>query len=394
MDKNFSPKSQAHHLAFKGGPVFHLLQRLRKANRIFNLLPSHIWIVAFLAWLPLFPLILFNSAIFQTAQIPFIFDIELHIRLLLVVPILIAAEKYVQNKLSPLVDEFISSGLIGQNLLPDYEEIIKSTGRLLNSRIIEITLLILAFTVLHIFWLSGLTPEVSTWYAVRNESSTIFSPAGYWYSFISLPLLRFLLLRWYFRVFVWYRFLWKVSRLPLKINSLHPDNVGGLGILDDKLLAMLPIWFCHSLFLSALIANRIWHAGASLSHFVPEIIALLILLLIVILLPVTFFMPALFKNKNNCLIQFGGLAGSYVEQFWMKWIEGNKNNPELLGNSDVQALADFGSSYENVLNTRTLIVRREILIGVVIALVLPLLPLLLFIYPADEILKRLIRIIL
>lgn len=395
MGKNNNQIILTEYLTFKGGPIFHFFQYVRSRSRILTYLPGQIWIVALLAWLPLLPLILLNTDLFDNAQIPFIFDIELHLRLLLVVPLLIAAEKYAHGKLSPLVEEFISSGLIATEQLSDYQEILKSTNRLLNSYVVEILILISTVTILHLFWVTDLTPEVSTWYAIKTGASTVFSPAGYWYAFISLPLLRFLLLRWYFRIFVWYRFLWKVSRLPLKINSLHPDKVGGLGILDDKLLGMLPVWVCHSLFLSALIANRIWHANASLTQFIPEIIALLLILLIVILLPVTFFMPALFKNKTSSLIKFGSFAGNYVEQFWSKWVSNDQHrqNSDLLGNSDIQALADFGSSYDNVLNTRILIVRKDILVGLVIALAAPLLPLALFIYPADEIIKRLIYVI-
>jgi hypothetical protein len=34
--------------------------------------------------------------------------------------------------------------------------------------------------------------------------------------------LQFLLLRWYVRFFIWYRFLWRVSRLNLHLVPIHP----------------------------------------------------------------------------------------------------------------------------------------------------------------------------
>lgn len=382
-------------LTFNGGLFFNLLAKVSGHSKALNLLTSQIWFISIIAWLPLFPLILFNQDLFNNVQISFLLDIELHSRLLLVVPLLIVAEKFVQNKLSPVAEELIFTGLIPHEHLLDYQKILDSTNRLLNSYLVEALILISSFVILPLIWLTEIHSAGSSWYAVREGTRTIFSPAGYWYIFVSLPLLRFLLLRWYFRIFVWYRFLWKVSRLPLKINSLHPDQVGGLGILENKLLGMLPIWFCHSIILSSLIANRIWYAGASLTQFLPEIVTLLLIQVAIILLPVAFFIPALLKNKNKSLIKFSSYAGSYVDAFWSKWVSADqfRHHPELLGNPDIQTLADFGSSYDNLLNSRVLIVRKEIFIVLVILLVIPFVPLALFIYPADEILKRLLRIV-
>ena len=43
-------------------------------------------------------------------------------------------------------------------------------------------------------------------------------PVGGWAA-VSLPLFQFLLLRWYFRLFIWARFLWQVSRIELKDHA-------------------------------------------------------------------------------------------------------------------------------------------------------------------------------
>ena len=33
-----------------------------------------------------------------------------------------------------------------------------------------------------------------------------------WFGYVSLPIFQFLLFRWYFRLAIWARFLWQVSR--------------------------------------------------------------------------------------------------------------------------------------------------------------------------------------
>jgi len=35
------------------------------------------------------------------------------------------------------------------------------------------------------------------------------SLSGVWYGYVSLPVFQFLLMRWYFRIFIWSRFLCK-----------------------------------------------------------------------------------------------------------------------------------------------------------------------------------------
>ena len=54
---------------------------------------------------------------------------------------------------------------------------------------------------------------------------------------MSLPIFQFLLCRWYFRLFIWARFLWQVSRIDLSLVPTHPDRVGGLGFLSDTVYA-------------------------------------------------------------------------------------------------------------------------------------------------------------
>jgi hypothetical protein len=96
-----------------------------------------------------------------------------------------------------------------------------------NSIVAEILLLALAFTVGSWLWRTYVTLDVATWYAVPGEGSLALTWAGYWYVYVSLPIARVLLFRWYFRLFIWYMFLWRVSRLRLRLNPLHPDRAGG-----------------------------------------------------------------------------------------------------------------------------------------------------------------------
>jgi len=48
---------------------------------------------------------------------------------------------------------------------------------------------------------------------------------------VSLLVLQFLVVRWYFRFFVWARFLRQMSRTQLHLEPTHPDGTAGLHFL-------------------------------------------------------------------------------------------------------------------------------------------------------------------
>ena len=68
-----------------------------------------------------------------------------------------------------------------------------------------------------------------------------FSFAGMWYGYVSLPIYQFLLVRWYYRIFIWTRFLRQVSRIELSLIPTHPDRVGGLGFLPNIVYGFMPV---------------------------------------------------------------------------------------------------------------------------------------------------------
>src|SRR5262249_7427672 len=138
-----------------------------------------------------------------------------------------------------------------------FDEIVASAMRLRNSVLFEVLLLIFVFTVGNWVWRQGISLSISTWYSAQEGAQRSLTPAGYWYVFVSLPIFRFIMYRWYFRLFIWYRFLWQVRRLPLRLNLYHPDRVGGLGFLTASLPGFAPVLLAQTIALSGVILERI-----------------------------------------------------------------------------------------------------------------------------------------
>jgi hypothetical protein len=78
------------------------------------------------------------------------------------------------------------------------------------------------------------------------DATNHLSLAGYWYVLVALPIFQFLLLRWIYRMFNWSLFLWKASRLDLRLSAARPDAAGGLGFLGKSPIPFGTITFALS----------------------------------------------------------------------------------------------------------------------------------------------------
>ncbi len=169
---------------------------------------------------------------------------------------------------------------------------------------------------------------------------------------MSLPLFQFLLIRWYFRLFLWARFLWHVSRLELQLVPTHPDRCGGLGFLSSIVYAFTPVLLAQGVVLAGMIAGRIFYAGAQLPQFKVDLIGLAAVMVLAVLAPLLVFGPHLERAKRAGLREYGTLAQRYVREYDHKWLRGTPPDEPFVGSADIQSLADLGNSFDVVKEMR------------------------------------------
>jgi hypothetical protein len=321
-------------------------------------------------------------------------DADVHVRFLAAIPLLIIAELIVHRRMVAVVRQFIERDIIAPEDRARFEQIIASTMHLRNSIAIEVALLLFCFGVGHWVWRGQVALSVPTWYSVKSDGAIVLSKAGYWYAFVSLPIFRFLLFRWYFRIALWYRFLWQVRGLPLQLNLYHPDRAGGLGFLAGSVSAFSPVLFAQTTLISGVIADRIWHTGANLAAFKVEIAGALAFLMLLVVAPLAFFVTHLNKARRVANREFGILSSRYVNGFRTKWIKHDTREDEpLLGTPDIQSLADLGSSFKTVSEIRLFPFGKETVLRLLGVLMLPLLPLVLTVIPLKEIVSWVVKIV-
>ncbi len=226
-------------------------------------------------------------------------------------------------------------------------------------------------------------------------ATEVNTPAGYWYYSVSLPVFQFIVLRWYFRLFVWARLLRQVSKLELNLVPTHPDRTCGLGFLDGSVLAMAPFLLAHSCLLAGYLANRILYEGAKLPSYRLEIGIVALFLALLALGPLCVFTPPLLKARRQGLLNYGRLASDYVIGFDRKWIGGRRSPDEpLVGTGDIQSLADLANTFSIVRSITPFPFGRSSLIGLAVIVALPLLPLTLTMFSLEELAIRLLKILL
>jgi hypothetical protein len=212
--------------------------------------------------------------------------------------------------------------------------------------------------------------------------------------FVSIPIVQFILLRWYFRLFIWFRFLWQVSRLNLNLIPSHPDRCAGLAFLGKSAYCFGPILFAQGALLAGPLASRILYGGESLLSFKFEIGGFVVFFVLAILGPLLMFTPRMAQARREGLANYGLLAQRYVESFQEKWVVCGPNNAEeLLGVSDIQSLADLGNSYSLVRDMRTVPFGLEDITRLAAATAAPLVPLLLTILSPEELILRVLKVV-
>ena len=377
-----------------GGPLFQLLRRGRLSDNTLGLVHRRIILAIVVAWAPLLVLSALRGAAFGGGvALPFLNDIECHVRFLLAVPLLIGAERIVHQRLQPMVRQFEARGLVPPDETAGFADAIARASRLRNSVLAEVILLALVYVVgIEVVWARYAAMHTGGWYLAPGGGR--LSAAGLWFVLVSLPIFQFLLYRWYFRLFIWVQFLWRVSRLDLDLDAAHPDKAGGLGFLGGSLAAFVPIAAAHGVLLSGMMANKIFYADAKLPDFELEMAGAVAVLLTVFAGPLLVFIVMLSRVKRAGLRDYGALAQTYVREFKSKWIQGGAPADEpLIGSADIQSLADLNNSYGGVAQMRFVPVSVSALIQFVAAILLPVLPLALTIMPAEEVIQKLIGIV-
>jgi len=338
---------------FRGG----LLRRIGRALRLVRDEPRDVvrqsLALALVAWVPLVVLgAIERLAIGQWD--PLLSQLEVHVRWLVAVPLLFAAERLVDERIAVLRRYLCDSGIVPADRVPDMHRIERGIASLSDSVVFELALLAIA-----------LATSVGRLDAVET-------PAGWWDCLVSVPLTRFLLFRWLQRWLLWSALLLAVSRLELDLFGLHPDRAGGLGMLVYPARAFSVVILSTGTVVAANLAMRM-RAGVEIGDLVPVVGVYVGLAVLLELLPFLPFAPMLIRCKHEAMHRYGVFGQLHVRAFADRWLQ--RPSGQSLGSADIQSLNDLGGSYSVIREMRIVPFPNKFVGETVVIALAPILPL-------------------
>jgi len=382
-------------LLMEGGPLFNVQKRVGLIKHNAPFMKRRALLAALLTWLPLLVLSAIQGRAFgHSVPVPFIRDFSTYTRFLLAVPLLLLAENILGPRIAEAAAHFVTSGVVVQKDFERFDKIVELGLRARDSILAEVVIAILAY-VFSFLAFRETAVHVTTWYATFTGDGESLTWAGLWLIFFCIPLYQFLMLRWLWRLFLWFQFLSRARKLDIQLFPTHPDGAGGLGFVGEAQRFFGILLFAFSLGSAGVIANEVLYAGIPLKNFAASIIAYVIVSLVIVLGPLIVFTGTLLETKRKGLHQYGTLATTYTGSFQKKWIEHHSPETEpLLGTADIQSLADLGNSYSFVEKMKPLPLEFRTVIHLVLAGLLPLTPLLLTVMSPKDILKLLLKVVM
>lgn len=343
------------------------------------------------AWVPLIILCAIRG---DGALLSFVKDYATQSRFLIVLPVLILAERPLQIRLRMVVEHF--EFLVPESQVAQFHAAWNFHEKWRNSRLVRIVLVWLTYATA--VWLSQyLSPEGSefvSWWTGGGSGFRFLSPAGAWAFFVSYPILVYFTYLWLWRQLLWAWFLRSVSSLNLRLVAAHPDHLGGLGFLEASMLGQLPFGFCMGVGLAGAVANRVLNEGHPLLSFRYLALILVAAALLVCVAPYLFFTRTLLQMRRQGMLRYGAFAHAVGQQFERKWLHQTETlNENVLATPDFTATGNLFSVVHNIDEIRVIPVGLVDIYAVVIVALIPAIPLVIAAIPFSTLLRAAMKLL-
>jgi hypothetical protein len=367
-----------------GGPLYRV-EQASHLDKLGRLIPASVVIT----WVPLLVFSLAEWLIAHKSE-PMLQDLSVHVRLLVTLPLLLVADQLLDSNCRWSVARLFEEGFVAPEQHERARSVLRSAERWRDSPAPESILLVLAFAC-GVASLVGLLPPAGF---VHGVAETRYSAVRTWYALVSLPVFQFVLWRSLFHWALWVRVLGGLSRVPLRLLPTHADERGGIDFLKRPSVAYgAVLLLAVSSALCGGWETQILLYGTKIDALRPLFIAFLLIGTIIVFAPLLVFVPQLFRARLWGREAYGALVTDYSRQFQERWVE-RPGQAELLGNSDFQSLADLSSSYQdNVNKMRVILFELRDVVLLIVATLIPALPIVLTLLPAREVLKRLLHLL-
>jgi hypothetical protein len=366
-----------------GGPFWRLEQaaRVEPLRRLAPLAVAITWV----------PLVVLTAAewLLQRAPEPLLRDLSVDVRLVVGLPLLLAADRLLNMSARTVVLRLFGEGYIPPAAEERVKRILRGVLRWRDSPVPEALLLAVAIGV-GVAALFGLVPPAGT---IHGLAESRHGPVRTWYALVSLPIFQFVLWRSLFRWALWVRVLFGLQRVRLRLLPGHADRRGGIGFVKQPTLVYCSLLlFVTSSILCAGWATQMLVYGTRVEAVKPLFFTFVLVGIVIAVAPLIGFIPQLFLGRLAARRRYGNLVSDYTGRFEQRWLEPGERQG-LLGAPDIQSFNDLGSAYrEGAEKFEVLPFTPRDAIVLLVAALLPALPLMFLQAPAQEVIARLLKL--
>jgi hypothetical protein len=338
-------------------------------------------IYAFVAWgVPL------GLAIFQlhgSLVASFLLDVEAHVRGLVAVPLLILAERPIEDHLRLVFFRMGAPPRMNDKTHAHLERQIAAARRIVGHPIAEALLLALAYVVAF-RWLHAHEHGYATWISVPRDGVDRVTPAGAWEAGVVVPAYTFLLLRWLLRWGALGALFAHIARprAGMRLIASHADRAAGLGFVSEAAGAFAWVLFAASSVASAKMTALILRGTAPPESFARPIAAAVVMSVVVACVPFFAFTPRLVRTRLHALRRYGDVVARHGARVEHEWFSGAVVTTEA-----ASSMCDLSTVYMNVRATRFVPLEPRHLVALAAAALLPMVPVILRIVPLQQLLS-------
>ena len=372
----------------RGGPFYRAQEALRLVHPDHWHLGRRVIFAIAIGWLPLVLItLLFNPR----AVFGLLTDYTVNARMLFGVPVLLAGQPVMETAFRAIVRHIRDAGLLTPTDTDRLDQTLVRLIRLRDSVIPELMFVVVAYAKVAETVQTQLM-YVRPWGLAGTGVEAHLSAAGWYYVLVSQLLYGLLMLISLWKWLLWCIFLYRLSKLDLQLVPTHPDQHGGIGFLGLSPVAITPTILVGSAVIGATWRSEVFREHMHFMSFKIDAVVLVGVVLIVVLGPLVLFVPRLTRLRRLGIFEYGALGQLESMQFHQKWILHRAGREEEFpATPEASTLTDYGSSYQNIEHLQPFPFDQGAFVALILAIAIPLLPVVLAEVPFVTVLKALLE---
>jgi hypothetical protein len=310
--------------------------------------------------------------------------VGVHARLLLAIPLFFMCESWVDPRAAAWVAMIADTGVVPAGSAAGLNAEVARANRRANAWWPEAAWLLMAIAL----EVSG--ARLLTYGATEVTSPDKTSMAAVVYFRVAVTAFRFLVFRWEWKLVLWAWFLWRVSRLHLRLIPGHMDRSGGLGALEGVHERFALLVAAHSILQSAYLAESMSTGAALPAPAVYFWVAMVLLIdAVVVIGPLLVFTDKLWASRTVGLGRYMTFAAQHMTEFEATWIGGRPPEGDpLLRAAAIQSMTALDGAVNVVKGMRWITAGPRLLTMMALAAIVPFLPLLLLRYQVADLAQK------